>query len=148
LRGYALAGLEDVALWHERDISHSSVERMILPDATATLEYQLAKMAEVIENLVVHPRNMARNLNLTRGLIHSQQVLLTLVKKGMGRDDAYRKVQTLAMRAWNQEESFQDLVQADPDIARVLTPADFKACFDLGYHTKHIDGIFKRLKLI
>jgi adenylosuccinate lyase len=148
LRGYALAGLEDVALWHERDISHSSVERMILPDATATMEYQLSKMAEVIEHLVVHPKNMERNLNLTRGLIHSQQVLLTLVTKGMGRDEAYKKVQTLAMRAWTQDESFRDLMQADPDIARVLTAADFKTCFDLSYHTKHVDGIFRRLKLL
>jgi adenylosuccinate lyase len=148
LRGYSIAALENVALWHERDISHSSVERMILPDATATLEYQLMKMAEVMENLVVYPKNMERNLNLTRGLIHSQQVLLTLVQKGMSRDDAYRKVQTLAMRAWTHEGNFKELVHQDPEITRVLTPADLKSCFDVTYHTKHVDGIFKRLKLI
>jgi adenylosuccinate lyase len=91
---------------------------------------------------------MERNINLTRGLIHSQQVLLTLVQKGMARDDAYRKVQTLAMRAWTQEENFKELVKNDPEIMQVLTAADFKSCFDLAYHTKHVDGIFKRLKLM
>jgi len=147
VRGYAAAALENMALWHERDISHSSVERMILPDATATVEYQIRKTAEVIENLLVYPENMQKNLNLTRGLIHSQQVLLTLVQKGLSRDLAYRKVQELAMRTWLQGEDFKGLVMSDPEITAKISPEDLKACFDLGYHTKYVDQIFQRLKV-
>jgi len=145
LRGYAISALENMALWHERDISHSSVERMILPDATAILEYQLKLMANVLENMVVNPENIQRNLNLTYGLIHSQQVLLALVKKGMTRDRAYRKVQQLAMQAWQQQEDFKELVKADPEIKRKLSAEDFKACFDMKYHTKHIERIFRQI---
>jgi adenylosuccinate lyase len=147
LRGYALAAFEDMALWHERDISHSSVERMILPDATAIAEYQARKAAEVVETLQVYPERMRRNLELTRGLIHSQQVLLTLVRKGFDRDQAYRKVQTLAMQAWKHGTSFKDLVCADREISARLTPRDLAACFDLAYHTKYVDRIFRQLKL-
>jgi adenylosuccinate lyase len=147
LRGYALSALEDMALWHERDISHSSVERIILPDATALAEYQLHKTADMIENLVVHADNMLKNLNLTRGLIHSQQVLLTLVQKGLSRDLAYRRVQELAMRAWEKGEDFKALVLSDPEIIAKIKVKDLEACFDLRYHTKYIDQIFKRLKV-
>lgn len=147
LRGYAAAALENMALWHERDISHSSVERMILPDATSLMEYQLRKTAEVLENLVVHPENMKKNLNLTRGLIHSQQVLLTMIQKGLSRDLAYRKVQELAMRSWQHGEDFKALILSDPEITAKVAPKDLEACFDLGYHTKHVNQIFRRLKL-
>jgi len=147
VRGYAVAALENMALWHERDISHSSVERMILPDATATVEYQLTKLAEVIENLVVYPENMRRNLNLTHGLIHSQQLLLRLVQQGLPRDRAYRKVQTLALRAWERGEDFRKLVERDPELRARLTPQDIRRSFDVNYHLKQIDGIFRRLRL-
>jgi len=147
LRGYASAALENMALWHERDISHSSVERIILPDATATMEYQLSLMSKVVENMVVHPENMRHNLDMTYGLIHSQQVLLTLVEKGISRDLAYQKVQKLAMQAWEERRDFKQLVAGDPEISGRLTPAELKKCFDLGYHTKHVDRIFKQLKI-
>ena len=145
MRGYAMAALENMALWHERDISHSSVERMILPDATATLEYQLSLTIKVIEKMLVHKDNINKNLNLTYGLIHSQQVLLTLVKKGMDRDKAYKKVQSLAMQAWEKKEDFKKLVRADETIQALLKPTDFKACFDLDFHTKHIKRIYSKL---
>ena len=147
LRGYAMSGLENMVLWHERDISHSSVERMILPDATAILEYQLKLMNRVIENMVVNPKNIARNLNMTFGLIHSQQVLLALVERGMSRDLAYRKVQQLATQAWQEEVSFQQLVQNDADIKQRLTSADYKKCFDMKYHTKQVDKLFRSSRL-
>jgi adenylosuccinate lyase len=145
VRGYAVAALENMALWHERDISHSSVERMILPDATATVEYQLSLTVKVIQNLVVYPENMKRNLDMTYGLVHSQQVLLTLVKKGMSRDQAYRKVQELAMRAWEQRTDFKKLVSEDIKLKALFSAKDIKECFDLKYHTRYIDRIYRRL---
>ncbi|MEW6516671.1 MAG: adenylosuccinate lyase [candidate division FCPU426 bacterium] len=147
LRGYAQSALENMALWHERDISHSSVERMILPDATAVMEYQLSLAARVLETLRVDAKRMRRNLDLTFGLVHSQQVLLALVESGLDRDEAYRRVQALAMRAWSEEKDFRRLVAQDPVIGKRLSPAALRACFDLRYHTKHIPRIFRALKL-
>jgi adenylosuccinate lyase len=145
VRAYALPAMENVALWHERDISHSSVERMIGPDATVTLDFALARMAGVIDNLVVYPKNMQKNLDRLGGLIHSQRVLLALVEKGLQREDAYRFVQRNAMRAWQEGGEFLALLKADPDVSVALSPGDLEALFDFGYHTKHVDAIFDRV---
>jgi adenylosuccinate lyase len=145
VRAYALPALENVALWHERDISHSSAERMIGPDATVTLDFALNRMAGVIENLVVYPRNMQRNLDRLGGLIHSQRVLIALAQKGIAREDAYRMVQRNAMRVWQHGGDFLALLKADPDVAKALSPAELEALFDLGYHTKNVDTIFARV---
>jgi adenylosuccinate lyase len=145
VRAYALPALENVALWHERDISHSSVERMIGPDATVTLDFALARMAGVIDKLVVYPGNMARNLDRLGGLVHSQRVLLALVDKGASREDAYRLVQRNAMRVWAEGGDFLALLKADPEVSKALSPAELEALFDLGYHTKHVDDIFARV---
>ena len=147
LRGYALGGLENQALWHERDITHSSVERVILPDATIALDYMLAKMKGIIENFLVYPDNMLRNLNGTRGLIFSQQLLLALTRKGMLREDAYRIVQGYAMRVWREEVHLRDLVRADAEITALLTPEEIDACFDVTRGMTHVDMIFTRLGL-
>ncbi len=147
LRGYAGAALENMALWHERDISHSSVERMILPDATATLEYQLSLTAKVMENLQVYPGQMKKNLGLTYGLFHSQQVMLALVEKGMDRDQAYRLVQRLAQRAGQDGRAFREVVGQDREIQSRLSPQHIEKCFDLHYHLKQIKNIFRRLGL-
>jgi adenylosuccinate lyase len=144
VRAYALPALENVALWHERDISHSSVERTIAPDATVTLDFALARMAGVIENLVVYPENMRKNLDRLGGLVHSQRVLLALVDKGLAREDAYRAVQRNAMRVWQEGGDFLALLKADPDVSGALGAAELEALFDLGYHTKHVDTIFAR----
>src|SRR5690606_30748802 len=128
-----------------RDISHSSVERMIGPDATVTLDFALARMAGVIDKLVVYPENMARNLDRLGGLVHSQRVLLALVDKGVSREDAYRLVQRNAMPVWQQGGDFLTLLKADPDIAKSLSAAELEALFDLGYHTKHVDTIMARV---
>jgi adenylosuccinate lyase len=145
VRAYALPALENVALWHERDISHSSVERMIGPDATVTLDFALARVADVIENLVVHPENMAKNLDRLGGLVHSQRVLLALVDKGLAREDAYRLVQRNAMRVWQGGGDFLALLKADAEVAKTLSPAELEPLFDLAYHTKHVDTIFARV---
>jgi adenylosuccinate lyase len=145
VRAYALPALESVALWHERDISHSSVERMIGPDATVTLDFALARMAGVIDKLVVYPDNMARNLERLGGLVHSQRVLLALVDKGLAREDAYRLVQRNAMRVWQEGEDFLALLRADPEVSKVLSGRELEALFDLAYHTKHVDDIFARV---
>jgi adenylosuccinate lyase len=145
VRAYALPALENVALWHERDISHSSVERMIGPDATVTLDFALARMAGVIENLVVYPENMAGNLDRLGGLVHSQRVLLALVDKGLAREDAYRLVQRNAMRGWQDGDDFLALLKADPDVSKALSAGELEALFDLGYHTKHVDDVFTRV---
>jgi adenylosuccinate lyase len=145
VRAYALPAMENVALWHERDISHSSVERMIGPDATVTLDFALARMAGVIENLVVYPEHMARNLDRLGGLVHSQRVLLALVDKGLSREDAYRLVQRNAMPVWQRGGDFLALLKADPEVAKALSPAELEALFDLAYHTKHVDDIFARV---
>src|SRR5499426_760146 len=127
VRAYALPAMENVALWHERDISHSSVERMIGPDATVTLDFALHRMASVIENLVVYPENMARNLDRLGGLVHSQRVLLALVDKGLAREDAYRLVQRNAMRVWQEGGDFLALLKADPEVSKALSAAELEA---------------------
>jgi adenylosuccinate lyase len=145
VRSAVTPALEDVALWHERDISHSSVERMIAPDATITLDFALARLAGVIDKLVVYPEAMLKNLDRLGGLIHSQRVLLALAQKGVGRDDAYAVVQRNAMRAWRGDGEFLKLLKADKDVAKVLSAQDLEALFDLGYHLKHVDAIFERV---
>lgn len=145
VRAYALPAMENVALWHERDISHSSVERMIGPDATVTLDFALARLTGVIRNLVVYPERMQANLEATKGLVHSQRVLLALTQAGVSREDAYRLVQRNAMKAWAGEGTFPDLLKSDPEVAAALTPGQIEALFDLGYHTKHVDTIFARV---
>ena len=145
VRAYALPAMENVALWHERDISHSSVERMIGPDATVTLDFALSRLAGVIERLVGYPENMAANLERLGGLIHSQAVLLALTQAGMSREAAYALVQKNAMPVWREGGSFLDRLKADPEIAGLLDPAALKACFDLAPHLRHVDTIFERV---
>ena len=147
LRGYALAGLENVALWHERDISHSSAERVIIPDATIALDYMLAKLEYVTRTLHVLPKNMKKNLELTHGLIHSQQVLLLLTEKGIKREDAYLWVQRNAMRAWETSTPLKTLLQSDPDVIRRLKPAELEGAFKLEDHFRYVDQTFKKLGL-
>ena len=143
VRGMALPAMENVALWHERDISHSSVERMIGPDATITLDFALVRLTNVVENLVVYPERMQANLDKLGGLVHSQRVLLALTQAGVSREDAYRLVQRNAMPVWRGEGQFLDLLKADEEV--VLSDADLEALFDLGYHFKHVDTIFNRV---
>jgi len=145
VRSYAMPAMENVALWHERDISHSSVERYIGPDATITLDFALARMTGVIEKLLVYPERMQKNLDATHGLVHSQRVLLALTQAGLAREDSYRLVQKNAMRAWNGEGNLLDLLKADPDVSKALPAAKLEAMFDLGYHLKQVDTIFKRV---
>ena len=147
LRSYAQAGLENVPLWHERDISHSSVERVVLPDATILLDYLLVRFRGILEGLQTYPDRMRQNLELTGGLIFSEAVLLALVDKGLSRDEAYRLVQRHAMRAWESREPFKPLLLADPEVRRHLSPAEIENCFDLGYHLRHLDEIFARVGL-
>jgi adenylosuccinate lyase len=147
LRSNVQAGMENVALWHERDISHSSVERVILPDGTILLDYLLAKFTEIIKGMRVYPERMRQNLAATHGVIFSQQVLLTLSKAGASREAAYQMVQRNAMRAWETGEEFQALLLADPDVRAILAPAQIESCFDLGYHLRHVDAIFRRVGL-
>jgi len=147
VRANAQAGFENVALWHERDISHSSVERVILPDSTILADYLLVRTAEILEGLRVFPERMRRNLEATRGVIFSQQVLLALARAGVAREAAYRIVQRHAMRAWEEGEDFRALLLTDPEVAGVLPPADVEKCFDLGYHLAHVDAIYARIGL-
>jgi len=134
-----------VALWHERDISHSSVERMIGPDATVTLDFALHRMTGVIDRLVVYPDNMRLNLQRLGGLVQSQRVLIALTQKGVAREDAYRLVQRNAMRVWQGEGDFLNLLKADADVAKALGASELEALFDLDFHTKHVDVIFARV---
>jgi adenylosuccinate lyase len=145
LRANALAALENVALWHERDISHSSVERIIAPDSTVLLDFMLARLTRLLTNLQVYPEQMLANLNLTRGLVFSQSLLLALIKKGLGRDEAYRLVQRPAMRVWEEGGEFAQRVKEDPEIARRLTPAELTQVFDLGHYFRNVDEIFRRV---
>ena len=145
VRAYVTPALENVALWHERDISHSSVERMIGPDATATLDFALARLAGIIDKLVVYPDRMQKNLDLLGGLVHSQRVLLALVQKGVAREDAYRLVQRNAMKVWGGEGDFLSLLTADKEVRQHLDEAELEANFDLDYHLKHVDTIFARV---
>ena len=148
VRAAALVGLENVALWHERDISHSSAERVTIPDAFLALDYMLDRFAWLVEGLVVRTEQMRRNLELSRGLFFSQRLLLALVDAGLSRDDAYRLVQGHAMRAWEEELDFPELVRADGEIGKRLDPAALDAIFDLGHYTRHVDTVFERLAAI
>ena len=145
VRAAVTPALENVALWHERDISHSSVERMFGPDATVTLDFALARLTNVIDKLVIYPENMQKNLDRLGGLVHSQRVLLALTQKGVSREDAYRLVQRNAMPVWRGEGDFKTLLNADADVSSKLTPTEIDDLFDLGYHFKHVDTIFKRV---
>ncbi|MEO4041000.1 adenylosuccinate lyase [Hoeflea sp. CAU 1731] len=145
VRSYAMPAMENVALWHERDISHSSVERMIGPDATVTLDFSLARLTGVIEKLVVYPETMLANLNKFKGLVHSQRVLLALTQAGVSREDAYRLVQRNAMKVWEDGKDFLTELLADKDVRAALSEEDLREKFDLGYHTKQVDTIFKRV---
>jgi len=145
VRGMAIPAMENVALWHERDISHSSVERMIGPDATVTLDFALVRLTGVIDKLLVYPEQMQKNLDKLGGLVHSQRVLLALTQKGVAREDAYRLVQRNAMPVWRGEGNFLTLLKADKDVSAKLTDADLEALFDLGYHTRQVDTIFARV---
>ena len=147
LRGYVTPALENVALWHERDISHSSVERYIGPDATITLDFALARLTGVMDKLVVYPARMDKNLNKMGGLVHSQRVLLALTQAGVSREDAYRLVQRNAMKVWDSDGalSLMELLKADPEVTAALSVAEIEDKFDLGYHLKHVDTIFARV---
>ncbi|PHR20880.1 MAG: adenylosuccinate lyase [Sphingopyxis sp.] len=147
VRSYALPAMENVALWHERDISHSSVERMIGPDATITLDFSLARLTGVIEKLLIYPERMQKNLDRMGGLVHSQRVLLALTQAGISREDSYRIVQRNAMKVWESdgEIALLDLLKADPDVSAKLSDAELEERFNLDYHFKHVDTIFSRV---
>jgi adenylosuccinate lyase len=145
VRSAVTPAMENVALWHERDISHSSVERMIGPDATITLDFALARLAGIVDNLVIYPENMRKNLDLLGGLIHSQRVLLALTQKGVSREEAYNLVQRNAMPVWRGEGDFLTLLKADPEVTRALSAQELEGLFDLGYHLKQVDFIFGRV---
>ena len=145
VRAYAMPAMEDVALWHERDISHSSVERYIGPDATVTLDFALARATGIVEKLVVYPERMQENLDRTRGLVHSGRVLVALTQAGISREDSYRLVQHNAMRAWNGEGSLMDLLKADTEVSRAIDAKTLESLFDLEFHFRHVDTIFDRV---
>ncbi|UGA48022.1 adenylosuccinate lyase [Bradyrhizobium quebecense] len=145
VRAYVTPALENVVLWHERDISHSSAERMMAPDATVTLDFALVRLAGLIEKLLIYPQNMQKNLDRLGGLVHSQRVLIALTQKGASREDAYKFVQRNAMPVWRGEGDFQTLLKQDADVKKYLTDAEIEEKFDLGYHLKHVDTIFKRV---
>ena len=147
LRSNAMAAMENVALWHERDISHSSVERIIIPDSTNLMDYMLIKVNQLFENLIVYPDNMMKNLNLTNGLIFSQEVLLKLIQKGMSREDAYKLVQKNAMQVWEQKIDFKKLIKKDKDISKLLSKSEIESLFDLNKILININKIFERLDL-
>ena len=148
LRGNAVAALENVALWHERDISHSAVERVIFPDTCILTHFMIHEATDLIKNLLVYPENMERNMNCYGGVVFSQRVLLTLVDKGMSREDAYTVVQSCAHQAWNQPQgNFQDLISKDSRVMEVLSEAEIKSCFDPKHHLKHLDEIYQRLSI-
>ena len=145
LRGNALAAMENVPLWHERDISHSSVERIIAPDSTILLDYMLARLTRVLDRLVVYPEKMRRNMELTGGLLFSQQAMLALSKKGLTREDAYRLIQRNAMAVWQEGGQLKERLMQDPEVALHLSREEIEAVFDLRYHLKHVDTIFKKV---
>jgi adenylosuccinate lyase len=145
VRAYVTPALENVALWHERDISHSSVERMIGPDATVTLDFALARLAGVVDKLVVYPENMKKNLDRLGGLVHSQRVLIALTQKGVAREEAYKLVQRNAMQVWEGKGDFLTLLKADKDVRAKLSDKEIETNFDLAHHFKHVDTIFKRV---
>jgi len=145
VRGYAVPAMENVALWHERDISHSSVERMIAPDATVTLDFAMNRLTGIIDKLVIYPQRMQHNLDRLGGLVFSQRVLLALTQAGMSREDSYRLVQKHAMKVWEQGKDFLSELSGDKEITSKISVAKLKALFDISYHTKHVDTIFKRV---
>ena len=147
LRANAQAALEDISLWHERDISHSSVERIILPDCTMALNYMLHKIIPIIDGLLVYPKNMVSSLGKTRGLIYSQRVLLELMKKGLTREAAYEMIQHCAMQVWQDTSDFKDILYRDRKVRKYLSTSEVDACFDIKYYTRHNDTIFKRVGL-
>lgn len=147
LRGHMMTAYENVALWHERDISHSSAERIILPDATIAIDYMLNRFSQIVKNLTVFPENMRENMDKTYGVIFSQRVLLSLIDKGMSREEAYDLVQPMAMDAWENRISFQTLVEKDDAVKRFLSNEEIDACFDATYHLKNVDAIFSRIGL-
>ncbi|WP_126425085.1 adenylosuccinate lyase [Brevibacillus marinus] len=148
LRGHMLSAYENVPLWHERDISHSSVERVILPDATQLINYMLRRLMNIIKNLTVFPENMKRNMDRTFGLIYSQRVLLKLIDKGLSREKAYDTVQPRAMQAWEEQRSFREIIAQDETVKSLLSEEELADCFDYRYHLKHVDTIFRRLGLL
>ena len=148
MRGYVTTSLENVALWHERDISHSSTERIILPDSCLALDYMLSTFTSIMKGLKVYPENMRRNLELTQGLIFSQRVLLALIAKGLPREEAYKMVQDNAMKAWQERKDFLSLLEADRRITRHLGKEELKSLFDYDYYLKYVDSIFERLGLV
>jgi adenylosuccinate lyase len=145
VRAYVTPALENVVLWHERDISHSSVERMIGPDATGTLDFALTRLASIVDKLVVYPANMQKNLDLLGGLVHSQRVMIALTQKGVAREEAYAIVQRNAMKVWQGEGDFLSFISADKDVRKHLSEAELKANFDLDHHIRHVDTIFERV---
>src|SRR4029453_10340954 len=145
VRGYAMPAMENVALWHERDISHSSAERMIGPDATVTLDFALMRLAGLIEKLLIYPANMQKNLDRLGGLVHSQRLLIALTQKGASREDTHKYVQSNTMRGWGGEGDFQALLKKDPDVKEHLSDGEGEEQLALGYHFKHVDTIFKRV---
>jgi adenylosuccinate lyase len=147
IRGYALTSLENIALWHERDISHSSTERIILPDSCLAVDYMLSIFTSIMKGLKVYPENMRRNIELTQGVIFSQRVLLALIDKGLPREEAYKMVQDNAMKAWEKKKSFLSLLEADRRITARLSKKELDSLFDYSYYLKHVDDVFKRLRL-
>jgi adenylosuccinate lyase len=147
IRGYMMTAYENVPLWHERDISHSSAERIIIPDATIALNYMLNRFGNIVKNLTVFPENMKRNMDRTLGLIYSQRVLLALIDKGFSREEAYDTVQPKAMEAWEKQVPFRQLIEADTTITSQLSAEEIADCFDYKYHLQHVDTIFERLGL-
>ena len=145
LRGNALTALENVALWHERDISHSSAERVIIPDSNILLDFMIHRLKGVLTNLVVYPENLAANLADSRGLVFSQSLLLALVNQGLTRDEAYRLTQRAAMQVWEQGGTFKERVLADPDIGKIISQAELEKIFDLKHHLRHVDAVFQRV---
>jgi adenylosuccinate lyase len=145
VRANSIVGLENVALWHERDISHSSAERIVLPDSSATLDYMLAKTTSLLDTLVVYPENMLKNLNITHGLVFSGQLLLALTQKGVSREDAYAWTQRNAMKVWDEGGEYQELVTKDADIASKLSPEEIARVFDLRHYLRNVDKVFERV---
>ena len=145
LRAYAVTALENMALWHERDISHSSAERVILPDATSVLCYMLRAMTKIIAGLVVYPDRMLKNINLTRGLAYSGQLLLDLTRKGVLREEAYRWIQRCSMKVWDEDKDFLQVLQEDPDITGVLTPEEIRSAVNPDHQLRNVDAIFARV---
>ncbi len=147
IRGHMVTAMENVSLWHERDISHSSAERVIIPDSTILLNYMLNRFSNIVKNLTVFPENMKRNMTRTYGLIYSQRVLLSLIDKGMSREEAYDLVQPKAMEAWEKGIQFRELIEAEPRVTEMLSPDEIEDCFDYNYHVREVENIFKRVGL-